>query len=576
MLTEQSIINAQNNEISANVSTFGDDIKNYVQTACENTIDKYSPVQAKESLETLHQKFDMLVASTDNEEVISSIEDFKEQVENHKKNLIEIINGLSSKVDVIAEDDSIKASIDEITDKINEISDDDTLNSSLQMLSEKVDVIATDTSLEELQDTLNDAINALNEKIDIIASDSGVEELHEKFDEFSESEDKVAEMLAVLHEKVDVLALDGAEFDLEEEIDDIKNLIFEQRKYFDAASGEKAAAIDQYLRDLLIKIDNVDLEKNSEDIKESIMTAILSLTDQISFVEETEEIKDFVEEKTDEINQHLLEVRNQLKQIASAGDDDYSYTLQDVETDIAKLRIALSEVSPTGENFGSLSQNINKIVKSVEGLENTLTQDQVFDLKTDIEKLNEDILSLSSRTNKLLLTSDDSYKSLRDGLDTFSNLVYKLDERINNFGNTQVSERLDHKLDKLTSLMNSSLNADKVFHQVMMYLGEWIDSTTENISSISEKTSEINGIKETIQELKDALPDKTEVLEELENRFEQQELRIDRLEMKLEKILSTLEEKDDMVLNRKVDKIEKMLSRLGTNIEKLASYVDEE
>lgn len=127
----------------------------------------------------------MLVASTDNEEVISSIEDFKEQVENHKKNLIEIINGLSSKVDVIAEDDSIKASIDEITDKINEISDDDTLNSSLQMLSEKVDVIATDTSLEELQDTLNDAINALNEKIDIIASDSGVEELHEKFDEFS-------------------------------------------------------------------------------------------------------------------------------------------------------------------------------------------------------------------------------------------------------------------------------------------------------------------------------------------------------------------------------------------------------
>lgn len=121
--------------------------------------------------------------------------------------------------------------------------------------------------MEELQDTLNDAINALNEKIDIIASDSGVEELHEKFDEFSESEDKVAEMLAVLHEKVDVLALDGAEFDLEEEIDDIKNLIFEQRKYFDAASGEKAAAIDQYLRDLLIKIDNVDLEKIPKTLK---------------------------------------------------------------------------------------------------------------------------------------------------------------------------------------------------------------------------------------------------------------------------------------------------------------------
>ena len=31
-----------------------------------------------------------------------------------------------------------------------------------------------------------------------------------------------------------------------------------------------------------------------------------------------------------------------------------------------------------------------------------------------------------------------------------------------------------------------------------------------------------------------------------------------------------------MMLNRKVDKIEKLISRLGTNIEKLASYVDEE
>ncbi|MFQ8625567.1 MAG: hypothetical protein ACLSA2_03335 [Candidatus Gastranaerophilaceae bacterium] len=55
--------------------------------------------------------------------------------------------------------------------------------------------------------------------------------------------------------------------------------------------------------------------------------------------------------------------------------------MQDVETDIAKLRIALSEVSPTGENFGSFLKISTRIVKSVEGLENTLTQDQVFDLK---------------------------------------------------------------------------------------------------------------------------------------------------------------------------------------------------
>jgi len=66
------------------------------------------------------------------------------------------------------------------------------------------------------------------------------------------------------------------------------------------------------------------------------------------------------------------------------------------------------------------------------------------------------------------------------------------------------------------------------------------------------------------------------LIENIERKFNQQEARIDELENKLERILSTLEEKDDMVLNRKVDKLENMISALGANIEKLASYVDEE
>ena len=93
---------------------------------------------------------------------------------------------------------------------------------------------------------------------------------------------------------------------------------------------------------------------------------------------------------------------------------------------------------------------------------------------------------------------------------------------------------------------------------------------------VSKAPLKIADIKESINELKEAMPEKSSILDELEEKFEQQELRIDRLEMKIEKILSALEQKDDMMLNRKVDKIEKLISRLGTNIEKLASYVDEE
>lgn len=651
-ITETISNNAEDvsNKIYGNIFSLGEELKNHIKSTCnevvektvdqtvkqtvEQTVEKCDTSKCEENIDILNQKVDALVLSTDKDEILNSINEFGESAEqannvlNEKIDILvsstdkdEILNSLdelgakteqandvlNQKIDALVistDNEEILHSLEEIEAKADKTGSD--LTETLESLIARVDIIASDDSLksdlENITEKLDDfeenteyfknALDTLSNKVDIIAADNSLDILYDKFDEFSETEDKVAEMLTALHQKVDVIAMDDNDFDIEEEIDDIKELIFEQRKYFEVASDEKANAIDKYLKDVLLKLDNVDLEKNSEDIKETIMNALVSLVDQISFVEETEEIKDFVEEKTDAIKQGLIEVQNQLRQLASPDDDfGYSYTLQDVESDIAKLRVAITHLS--GNDFENLSGDIKKIVNSVEGLETTLTQEQIIGLKGNIEKLNEDILSISSRTNKILLTSDESNKALNDGLNNFGSLVEKLEDRLEYLDNTEATERLERKIESIQSMAVESANADKVFHQVMMYLGEWIDTTTENISSITEKTSEINLIKENvndviekvsdiqdikdnIEELRSAVPEKSELLSELENKFEQQEARIDRLEMKLEKILSTLEEKDDMVLNRKVDKIEKMLSRLGTNIEKLTSYVDED
>lgn len=651
-ITETISNNAKDvsNKIYGNIFSLGEELKNHIKSTCnevvektvdqtvkqtvEQTVEKCDTSKCEENIDILNQKVDALVLSTDKDEILNSINELGESAEqannvlNEKIDILvsstdkdEIINSLdelgakteqandvlNQKIDALVistDNEEILHSLEEIEAKADKTGSD--LTETLESLIARVDIIASDDSLksdlENITEKLDDfeenteyfknALDTLSNKVDIIVADNSLDMLYDKFDEFSETEDKVAEMLTALHQKVDVIAMDDNDFDIEEEIDDIKELIFEQRKYFEVASDEKANAIDKYLKDVLLKLDNVDLEKNSEDIKETIMNALVSLVDQISFVEETEEIKDFVEEKTDAIKQGLIEVQNQLRQLASPDDDfGYSYTLQDVESDIAKLRVAITHLS--GNDFENLSGDIKKIVNSVEGLETTLTQEQIIGLKGNIEKLNEDILSISSRTNKILLTSDESNKALNDGLNNFGSLVEKLEDRLEYLDNTEATERLERKIESIQSMAVESANADKVFHQVMMYLGEWIDTTTENISSITEKTSEINLIKENvndviekvsdiqdikdnIEELRSAVPEKSELLSELENKFEQQEARIDRLEMKLEKILSTLEEKDDMVLNRKVDKIEKMLSRLGTNIEKLTSYVDED
>ena len=209
-------------------------------------------------------------------------------------------------------------------------------------------------------------------------------------------------------------------------------------------------------------------------------------------------------------------------------------------------------------------------------MKSSLSEDQIFDLKNDFSKLSEDMISISARTNKLLLNSDESYKALSDGLDRFGSLIYQLEDKFNFPDTTEISERIEKKVDALNMAINTASNNDKIFHQVLQYLGEWMDSVSESINSISEKTDDVTSVKDALEELKYNLPQKSELIEELGHKFEAQELRIDRLEMKLDNILMALEEHSESIVSKKLDKLEKEISRLSMNVEKITSYVDEE
>jgi DNA repair exonuclease SbcCD ATPase subunit len=605
------------NKISAlkdELSLVNSDIANAVECKSEEIIRAFEPVKTgieefigfdfekiladlKSQIELTFMNFSVDINSefVSNSQAISKLEqafketfnklsDIEECVTEKIQNDIELLNITleNSSKDVRTNlETKFKENIDELKNyfdvAINNIKIDDPINdlksdleNQISQIGTRLDIMVTDTSTEEL----NERLDEISENDTNISK--SVQEVSDKLDDFSQTGNHVSEMISALHTKLDVLATDNSDFDILEELDGIKDIIFEQRKFFEVSSDEKATAIDNYLKDVLLKLDSVDLEKNAEDIKDAILNALVSLVDQISFVEETEEIKDFVEEKTEEINQHLVEVSNQLKQLATIeGDDfDYTYTLQDVESDIAKLRLAVTNMS--GNDFSEITDEIKKIVDAVDELENSLTQEQIIDLKDGIEKLSEDIVSISSRTNKLLLTSDESYKALNDGLNNFGNLIYKLEDRINYLDNTETSERIERKIDGIHTLAVEADNANKVSHQVMTYLGEWIDSAGENINVISEKTEEITDIKESIQELREIIPEKDVLLDNLEHKFEAQEERIDRLEKTLDKILTHLEEKDDTILEKKIDNLEKLISKFGTDIEKLTTYVDEE
>ena len=549
----------------------------YVSVACKNIQDLLGEVQKK-------------VASLEDDNA-NKISAFTEKFEKS-------LTDLNTKVDVLAMADN-----SELEDLV--ATSTQKLQDSVTDLHTKVDVLAMadNSELEDLisdsSQNLSDRIDELHSKVDILAADDNsyleesiddirdlIQEQQSLFSTLDNSNDKIAKMLELLQDKVEALANTDVS-EIKDEIHSIKDLIEYQKEYFEKyTDDEKSQEISSHLQTLIgdiskieKNVSEIDLEKNSQDIKDSVMTAILSAMDQVSFVEETEEIKDFVEEKTNAINETLLDVKKQLTNISNAGNSDmdfYSYSLQDVESDLAKLRLTLNELSAnpsSNDEVGVISANIGRMAKSIEQLQADLKNKEADGaLQTDFEKLKEDILSLSVRTNKILLNSDNSQKFITDTLDDFTQKTTNLQDKLEDLANN----KLDARLSVIENTVKENASTSNRLQSVMTYLGEWMDGTTEAISNIQETTAQASTVTEMIETLKSEIPNQAEILEAVEVKFEEQQAKIDNLEQKLEKVLEKLSALDENVINTKIDKLDEKLDRLSMNIEKLTAYVDEE
>lgn len=476
------------------------------------------------------------------------------------------------------------------------MSSESEIKSMLTKISEKIDIL---TSVDEygIVDEVKEAIesldlgkadiennhllNVINTKLDIIAQSDFSDDLDDikytlaNVDERVDGVDTfITSMLEDLNHKIDNIGHDDIE-----DFQAIKDLIIAQTDYIENFErNNKTEALRKCLKELTVEVNNLNetgstksIQKTIKEMKTSIMDAVVSIFNQVSFVEESEDIKDFVEEKTDEINKNLVEVTKQLKQITNANEEpDYTYSMQDIESDLAKMRLALNELQTNEQEnhttrLTSIIDNLAEIGSNVENLQNSLTQEEIFGMKSKFEKINEDI-------NELIIRSSESYEVIADKLTT--------------------------KVDKVTKLLEKSNDSDKVMRQALIYMGEWIDSASASMNKISSNSDEIIDVKMAIEALKQNVPNQTELLNSLgekfdeqqerlaffekqitkisglQDKFEEQQERIDRLEMSLEKILSAVEDIDDSKINRKIDKIDKQIAKLSSNIEKLASYVD--
>ena len=601
-----------------------EDIKNTLQNLNTSEISGEPNKEIQEMLKLISQKIDILASSDDYE----LIEDVRDSIETSEE-IKETLNLLDKKVDIIAtsnnneEFEDIQDSLENIESKIDIISQTDNtenfddIQNSLENIESKIDIISQSedsTTLEEI-DNLKHQLTNLSEKVDIVAQTDysndldeirdyiyGLEDklsdiytktkpIEENVRKLSASDAKLTSMLETLNHKIDEIFTNN-NANSQKEFEDIKHLIFAQSDFIkNFENNSKTEAFKKCLKELTLEVNNLNINSHTEtkqvqkslkEMKESIMAAVVTIFNQVSFIEESEDIKDFVEERTDEINQNLEEVTKQLKQITSSTDEtDYNYSMQDIESDLAKLRLALNELQNNelenqSSELANIADNVYRITSTVEELQNSMTQDEIKDIKSEI-------FTLREQTQKILASSDESYNAINTGLEGFSKVI---------------TNHLTDKVDKVTEMLEKSSVSDKVMRQALIYMGEWIDSASESIDKISSNAEEIVDVKNTIEKLKKEIPEQTDILNSieekfdeqqerlsyfekqisklgnLEEKFEQQEERIDRLEMTIEKILSAVEDIDDSKVSKKIDKLDKQLAKLSINIEKLAAYVD--
>ena len=360
--------------------------------------------------------------------------------------------------------------------------------------------------------------------------------------------------------------------------------------------------IQQSITDLVSKLEEKDgnIEKDLDKLKSDIITQILNIFNQISFVAEQEEIIDFIQEKhadlitilshivttsdtissvdnkVDTIKEDIKNLNEKINSIISSeGDINYVYSLQDLESDIANLRIVLNEMKDDNKSkeFEELMVSTNNIYKLVETIKAEMPKFELEEFKRDFNTLSEDIVSISTRTNKLILASDESYKTLQDNLQDFKLVINDLDERTRNFAHEAGIDRIDNKLGSINAMIQNGAKTNQVFNQVFEYLAEWVDKAGEQITTISDKVEtldDIGQIKVMLEDLKAEAEDNTEsneLIEALGNVFDKQTKRISSLEAKLDRVIV------ETTINNKNNKID--MSPFETTLNRFLVAIDE-
>ncbi len=161
-----------------------------------------------------------------------------------------------------------------------------------------------------------------------------------------------------------------------------------------------------------------------------------------------------------EITSDLKTLISSFKLLTSGlkDDKDYLYTLPDIESDLSKIRVDINNIQKTlisssdesTEECIDITSKINNIKAVVEKIQQSPINEEISEIKALFDGLNEDISSISKRTNKLIIASDEVNKALKNNVIAFTSLINEFEKQSREFYNSAFMNELNARIENLS------------------------------------------------------------------------------------------------------------------------------
>ncbi len=317
------------------------------------------------------------------------------------------------------------------------------------------------------------------------------------------------------------------------------------------------------------------------------------------------ELLPFTKESVKDIKDLICELKRNISYLQSGDEEsDYTYCMQDIESDLAKIRIYLNEL---GQHINALALNnnneeLNNIYLTLDKINQRVQKDETYEVTDNIKKMQEDILSISTRVNTLLLSSDKDTETLNTSLDKFQNCFEEINSQLKSETNARQYNNIESALERINKVLDDNKSYNELINQSLVMLAEWVDNAGESLTNISDRlgngidsiqipetidySAKIEALEQKIleqnaqiaqqQEYISSMDEKLAVILNQNQQIASLEERLKQMDERMTTILEFSAKNDASVVMEKMTNIDAKLEKLNNSIGKLTSYVDEE